>query len=368
MPGKILVTDTPALPSPTPHALGYRMPAEWERHQGTWLTWPHCEATWPGKLPSVTAPYVAMVRALSRGETVHINVKSEAHAAEVETILREAGMASGPGTPIRLHVIPTDDEWIRDYGALVVAREDGLAATDWLFNAWGNKYDRTERNNRVPAAMADYLNVPTFRCPIVLEGGSVDVNGHGLALTTEACLLNPNRNPALTKEDVETWLEAGLGVRETIWLGDGIAGDDTDGHVDDLARFVAPDTVVTVVEDDPGDVNYAPLQDNLRRLERHRLRSGEALRVVPLPMPRPVFHDGERLPASYANFYIGNKVVLLPVFDDPADAVARETLQVLFPQREIVGIPGTDLVWGLGACHCLTQQVPARPGSAPGGS
>ena len=238
-----------------------------------------------------------------------------------------------------------------------------MAATNWLFNAWGEKYDRVATNNTVPEAMAEYLNVPVFDCPIVMEGGSLDVNGRGLGLTTEACLLNPNRNPGLSKSEIAHWLHACLGVEELLWLGEGIVGDDTDGHVDDLTRFVAEDTVVTVVEADPADPNFEPLRENRERLAKLTLRDGSRLRVVELPMPMPVLHNGERLPASYANFYIGNRVVLLPVFDDPQDAVARETLQSLFPDREVVGIDARDLVWGLGAFHCLTQQVPLDPAS-----
>lgn len=355
------VTAPPALPNPSPVQLGYRMPAEWEPHVATWLTWPHCEETWPGKLASVFPAYVAAVDALRQGETVHVNVLDEDARETVSTLLGAHGITTGPGSRVHLHVLPTDDEWIRDYGALFVVRDEGIAATDWLFNAWGEKYDRTETNNRVPEAMADYLNVPVFDCPIVLEGGSIDVNGQGLCLTTEACLLNPNRNPGLGKADLAQWLLAGLGIREVFWLGEGIAGDDTDGHVDDLARFVAPDTVVTVVEEDPADENYAPLRDNLARLQQLRTASGEGLRIVELPMPGPVFWEGQRLPASYANFYIGNRAVLLPTFDDPNDAVAKGRLQSLFPGREVMPIDARDLVWGLGAFHCLSQQVPAAP-------
>ena len=358
---KILVTAPPALPSPPPHSLGYRMPAEWERHQATWLTWPHCEETWPGRLETVVEPYVRMIDALRQSETVHINTLSEAHRDEVEARLAQDGIAAGPGSTVHLHVVPTDDEWIRDYGALFVVRDDdgSRAATSWLFNAWGNKYDRTQANNLVPEAMAESHHVRLFHCPIVLEGGSIDLNGQGLALTTESCLLNPNRNPGLHKSDVERWLEACLGVRETIWLGDGIAGDDTDGHVDDLARFVGPRTVVVAQEDDPGDENFAPLRDSYERLQDWRDANGVGLTVETLPMPPAVTWKGERLPASYANFLIANTVVLLPTFDHPNDERAADVLRRLLPGRTVVGIPSRELVWGLGACHCLSQHVPA---------
>ena len=346
--------------------LGYRMPAEWEPHQATWLTWPHCEETWPGKLESVFPAYVAMIDALRPGEVVHVNTLDEQHREQVDRLLAVEGIATGPGTSVHLHIVPTDDEWIRDYGALFVTRKGGIAATDWLFNAWGDKYDRIHKNNAVPEAMAGFLNCPSFSLPIVMEGGSIDVNGRGTALSTESCLLNENRNPALDKRDVEQWLLAGLGVRNVVWLGDGIAGDDTDGHIDDITRFVAADTVVTVVEEDPADDNYAPLRDNLERLHGHVQPDGSRLRVVELPMPAPLYHEDQRLPASHANFYIGNRTVLLPTFGGPSDDAARDVLQALFPDRTIAGIPAADLVWGLGACHCLTQQVPALPADDAG--
>jgi len=342
----------------TPRSL--TMPAEWAPHEATWLTWPHCAETWPGMdLPARVEPaYVTMVTALATGEHVHVNCLSEEHVQYVAERLREGGLPDG--APVTLHVLPTDDEWIRDYGAIIVYDADGRrVATDWVFNAWGGKYDRTEQNNRVPAAMAAHLGAERVAFPVVMEGGSVDVNGAGLVLTTESCLLNPNRNPGLVKADVERWLADGLGATDTIWLGDGIAGDDTDGHVDDMTRFVAERTVVTAVEADPTDDNHAPLLDNLERLRRWRGRDGRGLEVVTLPMPAPRFHEGERLPASYANFLIGNAVVLLPIFDDPNDAVAVDVMQRLFPDRRIVGVDARDLVWGLGACHCLSQQVPA---------
>lgn len=358
---------SPSIPPspPTPSARGFRMPAEWAPHEATWLTWPHCQDTWPDvDLAEAAEPaYVAMVEALRHGETVNVAVLSDEHAARVAGRLGAAGIETGEGTSVRLRVVPTDDEWVRDYGSIFVvdARGDRLA-TDWLFNAWGGKYDRTERNNRVPEAMAEVHGVERVACPIVMEGGSVDVNGAGLALTTESCLLNPNRNPGLSKADVEVWLHAGLGIDETVWLGDGIAGDDTDGHVDDMTRFVAERTVVTATEPDPDDANHEPLRDNLARLRAWRGRDGRGLDVVTLPMPAPIFHGDERLPASYANFLIGNAAVLLPVFDDPNDAVAAETLGRLFPGRRIAPIPARRLVWGLGACHCLSQQVPAVSG------
>lgn len=352
----------------TPAQLGYRMPAEWEPHQATWLSWPHKEASWPGKLHLIIPTYARMVAALARSETVHINVNDAAMEAQARAALHEAG-ARGD---IRFHHFPTNDAWCRDHGAIfVVQRDDApapggtaapLAATDWGFNAWGDKYPPYDLDNQIPAQMANYLRAPRFEGGMILEGGSIDVNGAGLLLTSEACLLNPNRNPELDRPAIEQRLCAMLGVTRILWLGEGIVGDDTDGHVDDLARFVAPDTVLTVVEEDPADENYAILQDNLVRLRAMRDLRGEPLRILTLPMPPAIVYAGQRLPASYANFYIANTVVLLPCYNHPNDQRAHAIVQACFPDREVVSIDCTDLVWGLGAFHCLTQQVPAVTG------
>jgi len=332
-------------------ARGFRMPAEWEPHEGTWITWPHFEGTWPGKLDAVVPTYVEIVRALAPGEAVHINVLDEAAENVVRELLRLAGITEN----VHLHCIPTDNEWVRDYGAIFVRDASGdRVATDWRFNNWGEKYPDFELDNRVPARMAEIVGTPREAHDFIMEGGSIEVNGEGVLLTTESCLLNPNRNPGATKDEIERRLRDALGVHEILWLGDGIVGDDTDGHIDDLTRFVDADTVVTVVEDDPADENYAPLRENLDRLQ-----SWGRFEIFTLPMPAPVVWEGHRLPASYANFYIGNRVVLLPAFDDPADREAQATMQRLFPSRTVVPIDCRDLVWGLGAFHCLTQQVPA---------
>lgn len=338
----------------SPAARGFRMPAEWAPHAATWITWPHYEGTWPGKLEAIEPVYVEMVRALREGEHVHVNVLDEERRARVAERLRREGLLGN----VTLHVRPTDNEWIRDYGAIFVTNGRERLATDWRFTNWGGKYPNHALNNEVPAYMAEVAGTERVGYDLVLEGGSIDVNGEGLLLTTESCLLHPNRNPERSREEIEQALRDALGVTEILWLGDGIAGDDTDGHVDDLTRFVAPDTVVTVVEPDPADVNHEPLRENLERLRAMR-PAGGPLRVIELPMPRPVEHEGERLPASYANFYIGNAAVLLPVFDDPADAVAQERLQAVFPDRRVVPVLARDLVWGFGAFHCLTQQEPA---------
>ncbi len=343
----------------TPAALGFRMPAEWEPHAATWLAWPHKEASWPGNFDPVPGIWVAMVRALVPHERVRILVNDEAMAASVRERLRAGDV---PLDRVSLHQIPTDDAWVRDHGPTFLVRTSGgrceLAAVDWVYNAWGGKYPPWDQDDVVPQRIAEELQIPLFEPGMVLEGGSIDVNGRGTLLTTEACLLNPNRNPERSRAQIDQTLRDYLGVQQIVWLGDGIVGDDTDGHIDDLARFVDSTTVVTVVEDDPQDVNYPALRDNLARLRAMRDQDGEAVRVVTLPMPAPVEFDGQRLPASYANFYIGNGAVLVPTFDDPNDARALRTLQALFPGRRVIGIRARELVWGLGAFHCVTQQQP----------
>jgi agmatine deiminase len=345
-------------PASTPRQIGYRWPAEWEPHDATWLAWPHKEASWPGKFEPVPAIFVEMVRALVPGERVEILVGDEVREDRVRVLLIDGGV---PLERVGFHRIPTDDSWIRDHGPVFVVGRDrpgDLAALDWGYNAWGGKYPPWDLDDEVPRRVADLLRVPCFSPGMILEGGSIDGDGEGTLLTTEACLLNPNRNPGLARGEIESRLREFLAVERILWLGDGIAGDDTDGHVDDLARFVAPGVVVTVVEDDPRDENYAVLQDNLARLRAMRDARGRALEVVPLPMPSPVEHEGQRLPASYANFYVGNAAVLVPVFGCPNDERALVTLTRLFPGRRVAGIRAEDLVWGLGAFHCLTQQQP----------
>lgn len=345
----------------TPAQLGYRMPAEWEPHRGTWLSWPHKEASWPGRFGPVPDIFATMVRHLADHEEVHLNVAGPPMEEEVRRLLADAGADTGN---IVFHYHPTNDAWVRDHGPIFLGRagEDGAreqAIVDWRFNAWGDKYPPYDLDDAVPARIGEECGLPVFHPGIVMEGGSLDVNGRGTLITTEACLLNPNRNPGLSREEIEACLRDHLGVHNVLWLGEGIAGDDTDGHVDDLTRFVDPVTVVTVVEEDPADENYRPLSENLARLRGMSDQDGRPLRVVTLPMPRAVEHDGRRLPASYANFYIANEVVLLPTYDPDRDGRAQATLQALFPTRRVIGIDCTDLIWGLGACHCITQQWPA---------
>jgi agmatine deiminase len=340
----------------TPRAVGYRMPAEWEPHTATWLSWPHNIETWPGKFEPVPQVFAQIVAALHQHEAVHILAGS----AEMEESARQALRARGcDGPNVRFFRILTNDAWMRDHGPIfLVHPQRGLALTKWKYNAWGGKYPPYDLDDQVPARINAALRLPIFEPGIVLEGGSIDVNGRGTLLTTESCLLNPNRNPGLTRHEIEEYLRAYLGVEKVLWLGDGIFGDDTDGHVDDLSRFVDPTTVVTAVEDDPADANYHALRTNLERLRGMTDQSGRRLDVVTLPMPRAIHYDGRRLPASYANFYIGNGAVLVPVFGHPRDDVACDTLARLLPGRRIARIPSTDLVWGLGAVHCVTQQQP----------
>jgi len=351
---------------------GYHMPAEWSAHQATWFSWPHNPDTWPepGELAAVERAMAQAVEALAAGELVHINVLDAQHAAHVRSVL---GSAFHPGR-IHLHEVPTNDAWCRDHGAIFLVNDVAapaagafgrrLLAVDFRFNAWGGKYPPFDLDDAVPGHMARILGASRERLDMVLEGGSVDVNGAGALLTTERCLLNPNRNPHLGREDIEQALRATLGVRQIIWLDDGIVGDDTDGHVDDISRFVSPRRVLTMVEPDVKDPNHSPLAENLARLRAVRLADGKPLEIIELPMPGPLMRKGERLPASYANFYVGNRVVLLPVFDDPRDVLAVQTLQACFPSRRVVPIDSREVVVGLGAWHCLTQQVPAADGAA----
>jgi agmatine deiminase len=347
----------------TPAALGFRMPAEWEPHAATWLAWPHERSDWPGKFAPIPWVYGEVVRHLVPGERVRILVQDAAAERSARRVLARVGVDPGRVDLLR---IPTDRSWTRDYCPLFVRRHDGeVAVTDWRFNGWA-KYPNFRRDDAVGARVARRLRRRAWqpRGPrgerIVLEGGSIDVNGRGTLLTTEECLLSPvqARNPGLDRAELEAVLAAHLGVRKVLWLGRGIAGDDTHGHVDDLARFVGPATVVIAATEDPAHPDHAALAENRTRLERMTDQDGAALRVVSLPMPAPVSFDGQRLPASYANFYVANGVVLVPTFNDPADRLALGTLAELFPDRRVVGIHAVDLVLGLGTLHCMTQQEP----------
>lgn len=343
---------------PSPASLGYRMPAEWEPQQSTWLAWPHDPVTWPDRVPQVEDVYELMIRALTKHQRVDLVVDPGDEQQRVQRRLQ--------GVP-NLRLVPMEhaDSWIRDYGPTFLVKgppgQRHLAYVDWIFNAWGDKYDALLPDDRIGAWLEPVLKVPRFEPGIVMEGGAIDVDGHGTVLTTEQCLLNQNRNPQLSRAQVEGFLKDYLGVRKVLWLGDGIEGDDTDGHVDDIARFAAPGVVLAAVEPDTGDPNHAPLAENLKRLQGMTDAAGRRLQVVELPMPGFVGDEEGRLPASYLNFLLANGVVLLPVFDHPNDAKAQRILERVFPGRTVVPVPAKDLVFGMGTVHCLSQQMPAAP-------
>jgi agmatine deiminase len=336
------------------------MPAEWEPHEGTWLAWPHEKSDWPGKYQIIPWVYCEIVRRLARVERVHILVENEDAEVAIRRMLRRAHVDTAGVDFFRCE---TNRSWTRDYCPIFVCDLEGnITLSDWHFNGWA-KYSNWESDDAVPEKIAHRLEWPLIKPAyrgrrIVLEGGSIDVNGAGTLLTTEECLLSPvqARNPGLTREDLEAIFEEYLGITNTLWLHNGIAGDDTHGHVDDIARFVNPSTVVAAVEQNPSEQNYEALQENLALLRGMKDQDGRQLRVVQLPMPEPVWFAGQRLPASYANFYIANHLVLVPTFNDPQDRLALETLQELFRDREVVGIYCGDLVLGLGTLHCMTQQ------------
>jgi agmatine deiminase len=349
--------------SSVPAAAGWRMPAEWEPHQATWIAWPTRHDDWHGKFAPIPWVYADIVRHLNRSEAVRVLVDSSKVERQARSVLAKAGVDLDR---VRFFSIPTDRVWTRDYGPMFLVNGRGeLACTDWGFNAWA-KYPDWRQDDAVPEQIRSALSIPSWRPEVrgqrvVLEGGSIDVNGQGLLLTTEECLLSPvqARNPGVNRQELEQVFADYLGIKKVLWLGRGIQGDDTHGHIDDLARFVGPRTVVTVVEQNRDDPNYEPLQENLGRLKEMTDLDGKPLEVVELPMPAPLFFAGQRLPASYANFYIASDRVLVPTFNDPADRTALGILADLFPGRAVVGIHAVDLVWGLGTLHCLTQQQPA---------
>lgn len=335
------------------------MPAEWEAHEATWISWPHPEgASFPGRYNEVIPTFVAMAEAIGASEILRVNVRDLEQEKSVKKLLAPLL----PKEHLEFYHIPTQEPWCRDHGPIFVRstipREDPLAILDWNYNAWGEKYLPYDADNAVADTIAKLLHLPSFKPGMVLEGGSIDVNGSGALLTTESCLLHKNRNPHLSQAEIEQHLKHYLGVTHLFWLGDGIEGDDTDGHIDDITRFVNEETVVTVMERNPDDPNYLPLQKNRERLETFRLALEKPLKIVELPMPPHLEREGQRLPASYANFYITNASVLVPVFGAPADDVACNILSSFFPTRKIIPIDCRELIWGLGAFHCLTQQQP----------
>jgi len=371
----------------SPAALGYRLPAEWEPHEATWIGWPHNLSDWPGKFTPIPWVYAEIVRKTAPGEIVRILVNSRAHEEQARRILNRVGVDL---SRVEFFRFPTNRGWTRDFGPMFVKRDGNhplpppyqggeraprqdVAIVDFGFNGWA-KYPNWQEDDKVASLAAGTLGCRLFQVKVkgrdsVLEGGSIDGNGRGSLLTTEECLLDPEvqvRNPGFTREAIEEALREYLGVRNVLWLGKGIAGDDTHGHVDDLCRFAGPRSVVLCQESDPGDANYRPLQENRERLQGMCLEDGSHIEVVALPMPAPLFLDGQRLPASYANFYISNAAVLVPTFNDPNDRIALGTLAELFRDRPAIGIHAVDLVWGLGTLHCLTHEQPAAAKSETG--
>ncbi len=344
----------------TPAHSGFHMPAEWHPHEATWLTWPKDPETWPDRVTLVERIYLDMIAALTPHEIVNLLVDD----VETESAIRDR-VSPATAAQIHFHHIQTVDSWIRDYGPNFLVGPNGeVAFNDWIFNAWGNKYEELKKDDSVPRRLEPFLKLKRFSPGIVMEGGSIEVNGAGCVLTTEQCLLNPNRNPEFSREQIDQYLKHYLGVRKILWLGEGIVGDDTDGHIDDIARFVTPNTIICALEDDPEDANYELLQDNLARLKAMTDADKRPFEIVTLPMPGIVggtstsTRDLDRLPASYANFYIANNVVLAPVFGHANDMRAVDTLQRVFPARQVVPINCEPLVWGMGTIHCVTQQQP----------
>jgi len=343
----------------TPASQGYYHPAEFAKHTSTWLSWPHKEASWPGKIETIFPVYAEFIKAVAEGEVVNINVRDDAMQAKALGYLHKAGANLNQ---VKFWNHPTDDAWCRDHGPafLVNPKADvKKVIVDWGYNAWGGKYPPFDLDDRIPTLIGEALNIPVYHPGIVMEGGSVDFNGKGTVLTTKNCLLNKNRNPHLSQQQIEGYLRDYYGVTNILWLGDGIEGDDTDGHIDDLTRFVNETTVVTVVEHDKSDNNYEPLKENTIELSKMKLENGRSIDIIELPMPAKVLYQGQRLPMSYANFYICNKYIVTPVFKDKNDDKALSILQACFPDRKVIGLDCRDIIWGLGAFHCLSHEEPA---------
>jgi agmatine deiminase len=342
-----------------PRELGYYFPAEFEKHLATWLSWPHKEASWPGKINSIFPNYSLFVKYLADSELVRINVADERMKALAITQLEIANVNL---LNVEFFFHPTNDAWCRDHGPAFLINPDAeqkKVIVDWDYNAWGNKYPPYDLDDVIPTLIAKHYQLPVFYPGIIMEGGSVEFNGKGTVLTSSCCLLNKNRNPYLTQKQMETYLHNYYGVEQVLWVHEGIIGDDTDGHIDDTVRFINEDTVLTVVEEDRSNDNYKPLQANLKALNKMRLLNGKQLNIVELPMPDIVIYEDQVLPASYANFYIANKYVIVPIFNSDNDDTALQIIADCFKDREVVGIDSTDIIWGLGSFHCLSQQEPA---------
>jgi agmatine deiminase len=355
------LSDSPSsgLPDFTPNELGYYFPAEFEPHVATWLSWPHKEASWPGKIHTIFPSYSLFVKELTVREKVCINVVDEAMKASAVAHLQKAGVDL---SKVEFFFHPTNDAWCRDHGPAFLinpAAENKKVVVDWNYNAWGGKYPPYDLDDVIPTLIANHYNIPVYHPGIIMEGGSVDFNGKGTLITSTLCLLNENRNPHLNQQQIEQYLTDFYGVQQVLWVEEGIAGDDTDGHIDDTVRFVNEDTVLTVVEENKRDENYQLLQKNLKQLKQMRLLNGKQLNVVELPMPPEYLYEDQRLPCSYANFYIANHAVIVPTFQCDKDDNALDIIQSCFPTRKVVGIDSTEIIWGLGSFHCLSQQEPA---------
>lgn len=342
----------------TPRELGLHFPAEFAPQRAMWLSWPHKEESWPGKIDTIYPVYAQFIKLVAEGQRVCINVADEKMKAFAANHLQLVGTDM---SQIDFYLHPTNDAWCRDHGPAFVVNYERKekAIVDWGYNAWGDKYPPYDLDDVIPTLIGEKMGLKVFHPGIVMEGGSVEFNGKGTLITTKACLLNPNRNPHLNQQQIEQYLHDYYGADHFLWLGDGIEGDDTDGHIDDLTRFVNEDTVVTVVEENKADTNYEVLQENLELLKTLRLQDGKPMNIVELPMPAPVIYEDQRLPASYANFYIANKYVVVPTFRDKNDERALDILSGVFPDRQVVGLDSTDIIWGLGSFHCLSQQEPA---------
>ena len=342
----------------TPKSLGYYFPAEFAPQEATWLSWPHKEASWPGKIKTIYPAYSQFIQYLAQAQKVRINVANEAMKLFALQHIEQAG-ADLNNIEFFLH--PTNDAWCRDHGPAFLINPNAAQkklVVDWNYNAWGNKYPPYDLDDVIPTLIGEYFKIPVYHPGIVMEGGSVEFNGQGTLLTSTACLLNENRNPSLNQSQIENYLQQYYGIEQVLWVDEGIVGDDTDGHIDDTVRFVNEDTVITVIEENKQDENYTLLQNNLKQLQQMRLLNGKQLNIVELPMPDAVIYEDQRLPASYANFYIANQQVIVPTFQSPKDEKALGIIQGCFPDRKIVGIDSTDIIWGLGSFHCLSQQEP----------
>jgi agmatine deiminase len=342
----------------TPKELGYYFPAEFAEHESTWLSWPYKEASWPGKIHTIFPSYVKFIKELTKGEKVNINVADADMQAFATKLLQDASVNLDL---VQFHFNPTNDAWCRDHGPAFLINPSASikkVIVDWGYNAWGNKYPPYDLDDVIPTLIGKKMGIPVYEPGIVMEGGSVEFNGAGTVMTSTACLLNPNRNPHLNQAQIEKYLCDFYGQEQVLWIDEGIVGDDTDGHIDDTVRFVNEDTVLTVVEENTKDENYSLLQHNLKQLKQMRLINGKQLNIIELPMPAELVYEDQRLPCSYANFYIANKSVIVPTFSCENDERALQIIQGCFPTREVVGIDSSDIIWGLGSFHCLSQQEP----------